>query len=182
MVHTSVTFLFFYLEQNGQTKIFKPCSHIEFNTTNPNPILKITIYYTKYTNNAKILSNYSIILETRKRKEKNEPFQSIKLVFCILYKSHNPYYIFFVVYFVICLFLYILYFQQFFSFSYTNSTSYHSVLNPCSCLFQPVLVPDKPVLVFDNPVLSSPANLVWSPTRSPTRALRNESLFRQCAK
>ena len=28
--------------------IFKPCSHIEFNTTNPNTIFKITICFTKY--------------------------------------------------------------------------------------------------------------------------------------
>ena len=36
--------------------IFNLCSHIELNTQNPNTISKITIYYTKYTNNAKILS------------------------------------------------------------------------------------------------------------------------------
>ena len=35
---------------------FKPCSHIESNTTNPNTIFKLTIYYTKHTNNAKTLS------------------------------------------------------------------------------------------------------------------------------
>ena len=38
-------------------KHLKPCSHIELNTQNPNPIFKITIYCTKQTNDAKIHSN-----------------------------------------------------------------------------------------------------------------------------
>jgi hypothetical protein len=29
--------------------IFKPCHHIDLNTTNPNPILKITLPFTKNT-------------------------------------------------------------------------------------------------------------------------------------
>ena len=33
--------------------IFKPCSHIQSNTQNPNPIFKISIYYTKHTKNVK---------------------------------------------------------------------------------------------------------------------------------
>ena len=37
---------------------FNLCSHIELNTQNPNPIFKITIYYTKYTKNVKIHSNF----------------------------------------------------------------------------------------------------------------------------
>ena len=57
--------------------IFKVCSHIQKNTQNPNPIFKITINYTKDTNNAKILSN---------------KFKSSKSLFCILYKLHNPYF------------------------------------------------------------------------------------------
>ena len=32
----------------GEKHNFKPCSHIELNTQNPNTIVKITIYYTKY--------------------------------------------------------------------------------------------------------------------------------------
>ena len=44
--------------ENMSNNIFKPCSHIQLNTQNPNPIFKLTIYYTKYTNNAKILSKF----------------------------------------------------------------------------------------------------------------------------
>ena len=33
---------------------FKPCSHIQSNTQNPNPIFKISFYYTKHINNIKI--------------------------------------------------------------------------------------------------------------------------------
>ena len=38
--------------------ILNPCSHIEFNTQNPNPIIKIPLYCTKYPQHAKILSNF----------------------------------------------------------------------------------------------------------------------------
>ena len=44
-------------DEQKVTNTFKVCSHIEFNTTNPNPIFKITIFY-KITKNTKILSKY----------------------------------------------------------------------------------------------------------------------------
>ena len=56
IVHTSGT----CFEQISKhlKQMFKPCSHIEFNTTNPNPTFKISFFYTQYTNNAKMLSNF----------------------------------------------------------------------------------------------------------------------------
>ena len=53
---------------------FKPCSHIELNTQNPNPIFKITICFTKYTKNAKIHSIFWKI----SRKSKIHIFQKIR--------------------------------------------------------------------------------------------------------
>ena len=41
--------------EKSQTN-FKPCPHIESNTTNPNTIFKISIYYTKTPKNVKIHS------------------------------------------------------------------------------------------------------------------------------
>ena len=38
---------FWKLFEKVFTNIFKPCSHIELNTQNPNTIFKIAIYYTK---------------------------------------------------------------------------------------------------------------------------------------
>ena len=43
---------------------FDICSHIQKNTQNPNPMFKITIYYTKQTNNAKMHSNFWIFQKT----------------------------------------------------------------------------------------------------------------------
>ena len=37
---------------------FKPCSHTESNTQNPNTLFKITIYCIKYTQNTKTLSKF----------------------------------------------------------------------------------------------------------------------------
>ena len=54
IVHISVTFL---NKSKNSSFLFEPCSHIELNTQNPNLIFKITIYYTKYTKQSKILSN-----------------------------------------------------------------------------------------------------------------------------
>ena len=34
-------------DRNISKNIFKPCNHIDSNTTNPNPILQITISFTK---------------------------------------------------------------------------------------------------------------------------------------
>ena len=71
--------------------IFKPCHHIDFNTTNPNPILKITISFTKTPKKQKH--------SRKKRKNRNilEKFkiqnvQKPKLLFCILYTFHNLYF------------------------------------------------------------------------------------------
>ena len=41
-------------------------AHIESNTQNPNPIFKITIYYTKYTKNTKIHLEKNKIFEKTK--------------------------------------------------------------------------------------------------------------------
>ena len=54
IVHTSGTF--FEKFRNMSKNAFKPCHHIEFNTTNSNPIFKITISFKEYARNAKILS------------------------------------------------------------------------------------------------------------------------------
>ena len=51
IVHTSGKFFDFWgvhlFDFLGSKNIFNPCSHIEFNTQNPNPISKITISFTK---------------------------------------------------------------------------------------------------------------------------------------
>ena len=65
---------------------FNPCSHFELNTTNPKPIFKISIYYTKDTRNAKILSILEKILENRKR-------SNVYVVFCISSITHIPYFV-----------------------------------------------------------------------------------------
>ena len=59
IVHTSGTLLGIFGEKLNKvsTNHFKPCSYLQSNTQIPNPIFKITIYCTKYTKNAKILSN-----------------------------------------------------------------------------------------------------------------------------
>ena len=80
IVHTSGTFLYFKFVFVKTT--FKPCSHIELNTQNPNTIFKITIYCTKYTKNAKIHPMFWKIWE-KIDKMKNEYFsnKSKNLVF-----------------------------------------------------------------------------------------------------
>ena len=60
-----------FLEQISKT-FFEPCSHIQSNTQNPNPIFKTTIYCTKYTNNAKIYSKKSILSKTIETSLKNK--------------------------------------------------------------------------------------------------------------
>ena len=42
---------------NISKTIFKPCHHIEFNTTNPNTILKITIWFTTIPQKPKCFQN-----------------------------------------------------------------------------------------------------------------------------
>ena len=54
-VHTSGTFFEIFRKMSKNN--FKPCSHIELNTTNPNTIFKITVYYTKTPNMLKYFRN-----------------------------------------------------------------------------------------------------------------------------
>ena len=74
--------------------IFKPCSHIQKNTQNPNPIFKISIYSTDYTPNVKILSKKQK-KHVRKQMNKHEQTQNI-LLFYNMYTFHNSYFVFFV--------------------------------------------------------------------------------------
>ena len=67
---------------------FKPCHHIEFNTLNPNPILKITISFTKTPNKSK----YFIFFENKKWKSsKIQNLQKLKFLFGIMYTFHNSF-------------------------------------------------------------------------------------------
>ena len=91
IVHTSGKIVDFggrhfrFLESKNVEKIFYLCPHIELNTQNPTPIFKIAIYYTKHTNNAKL---HSIVWKL---------FEKIYIyIYCILYKLHNSYFVFFV--------------------------------------------------------------------------------------
>ena len=88
IVHTSATFCDFFEKISRNT--FKPCSHIESSTTNPNPIFKITIYFTKYTQHANICSFFSFA-ETlgNFRKIKN------KFLFYYMYNFHNSCFVIF---------------------------------------------------------------------------------------
>ena len=61
IVHTSG--IVFDLLSKMSKNIFKICSYIQKNTQNPNAIFKITTYCTKYTPNAKILSQNSPQIE-----------------------------------------------------------------------------------------------------------------------
>ena len=69
--------------------IFKVCSHVQKNTQNPNPIFKITIYYTKYTQNAKLHSKCWKVLENSKS------FKKSNCLFLYLYMFHNSYFVIF---------------------------------------------------------------------------------------
>ena len=66
------------------TNNFKPCSYIELNTQNPNTIFKITICYTKLTQNTKILSTFF-------EKSKNRKISKCYFVFCINCIIHSLY-------------------------------------------------------------------------------------------
>ena len=61
--------------------IFNLCSHIELNTQNPNPILKITICFTKTPKNAKILSKVLKISE----KSKKSKMYFVLCIICIIH-------------------------------------------------------------------------------------------------
>ena len=78
----------------GSKNIFNLCHHIEFNTQNPNPILKITIPFTKTPKKPKHFRKKRKISKIHKIQN----FQKPKFLFCILYTFHNSYfsYVFFV--------------------------------------------------------------------------------------
>ena len=73
--------------------IFNLCSHIQKNTPNPNPIFKITIYCTRQTNNAKILS---ICCKSLKDVEKQKP-QFFYFITYIISIIHILYFVNFVI-------------------------------------------------------------------------------------
>ena len=97
------------------------CSNIQWNTTNPNTIFKITVYYTKYTKNAKKHSNFWCFCfgggEIRKIKE-------IKLLFCILYKFHNSYFVFVVCFVLFKVFVFSYFFCRSLIYLYLYITLY----------------------------------------------------------
>ena len=84
IVHTSGTF--FENVRKMSKNLLKPCYHIEFNTTNPNTILKITISFIKHQN-GKILSIFYFLKVFEKSEKKTQ------CLFCIMYKFHNSYFI-----------------------------------------------------------------------------------------
>ena len=63
---TLLGFFFIFFFEKMFKNAFKPCSHIELNTQNPNPIFKITICFTKYTKNVKIHSIFLKMFENFK--------------------------------------------------------------------------------------------------------------------
>ena len=67
----------------GSKNIFNPCSHIEFNTLNPNPILTITISFTK-TQNTKYFRTLWKLLENSKNPKCS------KTQICIWYYVYVP--------------------------------------------------------------------------------------------
>ena len=75
--------------------IFKPCSYIELNTQHPNPILKITIYCAKCTQNATILYIFGKISKNSKN----------NILVCILYNFHNSSFDFFVNFVIVGFFI-----------------------------------------------------------------------------
>ena len=75
----------------GSKNIFNLCSHIEFNTQNPNPILKITISFTKTPKKPKHFRKNEKIWKI----SKIQNFQKLKFLFCILYTFHNSYFLYF---------------------------------------------------------------------------------------
>ena len=84
----------------GSKSIFNLCSHIEFNTENPNLILQITICFTRTPNMPKYFLNFAKNRKIVKNKQ---------LYFFSLYKLHNSYFVMFwkFVIFVILGFLYL---------------------------------------------------------------------------
>ena len=57
-----IIFSYFLFRKMFRNK-FNICSYIELDTTNPIPVFKITICFTKYTNNATIVSKFGKFLE-----------------------------------------------------------------------------------------------------------------------
>ena len=105
IVHTSGNFFdfrgvdsFVFLVSEN---IFNPCSNIEFNTQNPNPILKITISLTKTPKNQNTFEVLQILRKIEKIKKRKRKF-----VFRNLYKLYNLYVVFFGCFGNICIFFF----------------------------------------------------------------------------
>ena len=85
-----------FVRFGGSKKIFNLCSHIEFNTQNPNPILKITIPFTKTPKKPKHFR------KKRKKKSKNLKSKNPKCSKTqnfILHSLHVPQFVFFIFFF-----------------------------------------------------------------------------------
>ena len=102
IVHTSGIFFDFggvvFFDFLGSKNIFNPCSHIEFNTQNPNPIFKITISFTKTPNKPKYF---------RKKRTFSKQIKKLKFYFVLCISSIIHIFIIFIfLYFYMFVFLY----------------------------------------------------------------------------
>ena len=108
IVHTSgiffdfwgVEFFNFLVSKN----IFNLCHHIEFNTQNPNPILKITISFTKTPKKPKHFQKQLYFLDFLEN-FKNPKFSKTQIV--ILHSLHVPQFIFFIFFFYFYVFIFL---------------------------------------------------------------------------
>ena len=83
--------------------IFKPCHHIEFNTLNPNPILKITISFTKTPKS----QNTFDFLKFFGNFKKSQIFKNSNFYFVLCIRSIIHILLFFIFYIFIFLYIYI---------------------------------------------------------------------------
>ena len=89
IVHTSGIFLKLFGFFGKMFKyIFNPCSYIGLNTQIPNPIFKITMFI---QNIAKMPKYFRNVVNSWKQ---TKVFKLFKVLFYILYKFHNSYFIF----------------------------------------------------------------------------------------
>ena len=93
----------------GSKNNFNPCHHIEFNTQNPNPILKITIPFTKTPKKPKHFRKRRNILDVFGF-SKNPKFSKTQTF--ILHSVYVPQFIFSYIYIIIFRFLWFLYFWK----------------------------------------------------------------------
>ena len=84
--------------------IFKPCHQIEFNTTNPNPIFKITISFTKTSKKSK----YFHVLKHFGTFQKSKVFRNSFFYFLLCIRSIIYIFIFLYIYIFIYLYIYII--------------------------------------------------------------------------